>query len=266
MESDDKQFKNLSHAGVNQLRRWVRIFTICLILSFAFSLFVNVAKHKILPSPTWQQVLGPPASIQVDETNPLREQTARVELGHRAFNIPLMFIDSSPAPDNVYKDSILLEVIWPEMRSIHELNNRQEYEQIWKKEHRLGWILLEPFQARPTLDRQVSNMQESMTKVEQVPPYGTLEKYLWYRGTKQLPELSHEVYLERDRSGHIINYIDCRRGASSRFPVCSHKFVEDGLIFKISYNEVTFLGQWREQRQRAINFLRNFELNDNRQP
>lgn len=266
MGQDDKIFKNLSDDGVNQLRRWIRIFTVCIILSFAFSVFVNLAKETIRPSPTWQQMLGPPASVQVDESKPLREQTARVELGNRVFHIPLMYVDSNPAPGNVYKDSILLEVIWPEMRSIHELQNRQEYEQIWKKEHRLGWILLEPLHARPTLDQQVSNMQESMTKIEQVQPYGILEKYLWYRGTEQSPELRHEVYLERGRSGHIINYIDCRHGPSSRFPVCSHKFVEDGLMFKISYNEATFLAQWQEQRQRAINFLRSFELDDNRRP
>jgi hypothetical protein len=264
--SDDKQFKNLSNDGVNQLRRWVRIFTICIILSFAFSLFVNVAEHKILPSPTWQQVLGPPASIQVDETKPLREQTARVELGHRAFNIPLMFIDSSPAPDNVYKDSILLEVIWPEMRSIHELNNRQEYEQIWKKEHRLGWLLLELASARPSLDQMIEYNNETHAKTEHVEDRDGLEMYRWYHANLNDWELSDEVYLQRDATGRVITYIRCDAPNRNRFPRCDHRFVDEGILYDVSYTKGSFFSQWRQQQHRAIGFMRSFELNRNNQP
>lgn len=210
--------------------------------------------------------LVPPASAWVDESKPLREQTARVELDGRVFNIPQMYIESKMPLSGVFKDSILLEVIWPEMGSIYELKDRAEYDEVTKKERRLGWILLEPSRIRPSLDQQVSNMQESMTKIDQAESTGTLEKYLWYRGIEKAPELRHEVYLERDERGSIINYIDCSRGPSSLFPVCSHKFIQDDLLYDISYNEAAFLTQWQAQRQRAIDFIHSFELHSNSEP
>ena len=259
MGQDDKIFKDLSDDGVNQLRRWIRIFTVCIILSFAFSVFVNVAKETVRPSPTWEQMLGPPASIQVDETKPLREQTARVELGHRAFDIPLMFIDSSPAPGNVYKDSILLEVIWPEMRSIHELNNRQEYDQIWKKEHRLGWIHVETASSKPSLDRMIDNNNATHAKTEHVGRVYGLDMYRWYHAKADQFVLAGEVFLQRDAQGHIVTYIRCDPSDHGIVPQCDHRFVDNEILYNLSYTRSLFVVEWRKQQQRAIDFLLNFE-------
>ena len=98
-----------------------------------------------------------------------------------------------------------------------------------------------------------------MTKFEAIGKSNGLDKYLWYRGLPDKPELQHEVYLEKNHDGKIINYIDCSRGPSVKFPSCSHKFIHRQIIYKISYNESAFLQNWRQQQQKAINFIDSLE-------
>lgn len=213
---------------------------------------------------TWKDFLGPPASYFVDESKPPREQTILFEVAGRTFKIPQMYVDSNKPENGIYKDSILLEVIWPEMGSIYELENRAEYERIWKHERRIGWILLEAEAARPPLDRQVFNMRDSRTKIEQAGEFEGLEKELWYSGKKESPELESVVYIIKNTRSKIVDYINCRQNA--RFPRCSHKFVEDGIIYKISYDEPRFFKDWKQQKQRAVAFLDGMEVFSEQQP
>lgn len=216
--------------------------------------------QRVSQPKTWAEISKiPPEHMKVDERKPLREQTRTIEFAGRMFKIPIMYLDT-PLDKGVKQNGLLLEVIWPEMRSIYELKDRAEYERIWKVEKRRGWILLEPAAVRPTLDVQVSNMQNSMTKFESAGHFDGLEKYLWYRGTAQSPELQHEVYLKRNEKGNIIVYIDCSRGPNARFPTCGHKFINNGLIYDISYNEAVFLSDWREQQRRAMDFMESFSI------
>ena len=71
------------------------------------------------------------------------------ELAGRTFEIPIMYIDGRPKPGE-YQESMLLEVIWPEMRSIWELKDRTEYNRIKREEHRIGWISSNPVSLRPS--------------------------------------------------------------------------------------------------------------------
>jgi hypothetical protein len=208
---------------------------------------------------TLQEFLGPPEMSKVDPDKPLREQTRTFELAGRRFEIPIMYIDGRPKPGE-HQESMLLEVIWPEMRSIWELKDRAEYDRIRKEEHRLGWILLEPEATSMPLEDQNRVGEESLTRFERAGDFHGLEKGLWFRGPDGDPELWAEVYVERDDDGNLASFIRCRRGPSVRFPGCRHKFVSGGLLFDISYNETRFLPEWREQRQRAVQFIRSFEI------
>lgn len=234
-----------------------KILMVCVTLSLILALTPLIFPKTNQPI-TWKDALPKPEHTKVDETKPLREQTRTIELAGRTFTVPLMYVDGALKP-GVKQDSLLLEVIWPDMRSIYELKDKAEYEKVWKHEHRLGWILLEPATNRPFLDVQVNNMQNSMTKFEAVGKSNGLDKYLWYRGLPDKPELQHEVYLEKSDDGKITNYIDCSRGPSVKFPSCSHKFVHHQIIYKISYNESAFLQIWQQQQQKAIDFIDSFE-------
>jgi len=262
---ETKQNSATATAKQRQLRLLLRVCAVLLIAGGLFAALMGTTKRALHVSEAWQQVLGPPASYFTDESKPLRTQTVRVELGNRVFNIPLMYINSRKAPTGVYKDSIILEVIWPDMRSIYELKDKQEYERIWRQEGRRGWILIHSASERPPLDLQVRNMQESMTKFEDVGMDGSLHRYLWYRGTTERPELQHEVFLERDATGHITNYIDCDPIDRGVYPQCRQEFISRGLLYSLTYRRSAFLLEWRQQQHRAINFLRSFETTSSNQ-
>lgn len=212
------------------------------------------------PKPrTWAEISRtPPEHMKVDESKPLRAQTRTFDLAGRIFEIPLMYIDGRPKP-GLHQDSMLLEVIWPEMRSVHELADRAEYERVWKVEHRRGWILLHPAANKPSLDEQTANRRLGLTKEEYAGQEKGLEKFLWYHGTPEAPELWAELYFEKDSAGNIVTRIECSRSRSAKFPGCDHKFVDGGLLYDISYNKAALFSEWREQRQRAIDFMNSLE-------
>ena len=232
----------------------------------ALFLFIAVGSLYHEPAPTtWKQVLPEPEHTKVDSNDPLREQTRIVEIAGRTFEIPIMYFDTA-LDSGTKQDALLLEVIWPEMRSSYELKDKVEYDRIRKEEHRLGWINLHPASARPPLDRQVSNMQNAVMRFEHVGVVEGLDKELWYQGTAELPKLQHEAYIGRNDRNHIVTYIDCDSDNRGRFPQCSHKFIDGGLIYQISYNKAVFLSQWREQQQRAIDFMQGLEIKATTEP
>lgn len=217
---------------------------------------------------SWSEIQKTPQEhTKLNLKKPLREQIRRIELAGRTFDIPIMFVDGWLKP-GVAQDSLLLEVIWPEMRSTYELKDRAEYEKIWREERRRGSILIEPASIRPKLDVQVGNMERTMTKVVSLGKTEGFEKYLWYRGPPNNPKLQHEVYLIRNKDGSITDYIDCKRPLDptvqkiqiSYFPTCSHRFVNGGLLYKITYNEKRFFPEWSKQKNRALQFIKNIEI------
>ena len=239
-------------------RRVMLSFLVLAIILLSVSLLF--AYQKILEPKSWAELSKiPPEHMKVDESKPLREQARVIEFAGRMFEIPIMYLDT-PLDKGVKQDGLLLEVIWPDMRSIYELKDRAEYERIWRVEKRRGWILLEPAAVRPTLDVQVGNMKDSLIKFESAGNFEGLEKYLWYRGTVTSPALRYEVYLEKGRDGYIVTYINCSRAPSAKFPTCGHKFIHKGIIYDLSYNEAVFLSDWREQQRRAIDFMESFAM------
>ncbi|KRT56446.1 hypothetical protein [endosymbiont of Ridgeia piscesae] len=232
----------------------------CLLIVFVILFIIPVGlytyEHELK---TWEEFAGPPEHKKVDTSKPLRQQTKIFEIAERTFEIPIMYIDGRPKP-GIKQDSMLLEVIWPEMRSTYELKSREEYDKIWNEDHRIGWILIEPASMRPSLDVQNANNVKSLTKYEFVGKENGLIKGLWYRGLKEKPEIWSEVYLEKDQNDRLISFIRCRIGKGVVYPGCSHKFINGGLLYKISYNKDAFFSEWRAQQQRAIEFIRSMEI------
>jgi hypothetical protein len=208
---------------------------------------------------TLQEFLGPPEMSKVDPDKPLHEQTRIFELAGRRFEIPLMYIDGRPEPGE-HQESMLLEVIWPEMRSIWELDDRAEYERLRKEEHRIGWILLHSSAARPPISTQVESRKRNIKKIGRIEGPDGLEGYLWYRGTSDQPEPWYEIYLELDSNEQILSVIDCSPPNRGPHPICEHKFIDNGLIYEITYNKVTYLQDWRNQQNSAIAFIDGLEV------
>lgn len=85
----------MEHRDRMVTRRWPLVFSVFIIAAGLFAAFVGAATR----------IVGPPASQSVDEGKPLRSQVARVELGGRVFEIPLMYIDSRKEPGGVHRES-----------------------------------------------------------------------------------------------------------------------------------------------------------------
>ncbi len=196
---------------------------------------------------------------KVDPKKPLDEQTRIFEIAGRRFEIPLMYIDGWPEPGE-QQESILLEVIWPEMTSIWELENRAEYDRVTKKERRIGWILLSDPSRKKSVSDQVSGLRRRLIKEESLGVHDGLERHYWYHKRPDGPKLWYDAHLERDAEGNIISFIDCSPIEKSKTPTCRHYFDSNGIKFKISYNRKTFFSDWRDQRERAINLVNSFEI------
>lgn len=238
-------------------------YTLFLVLIFALLVYVGLSfltEDKQERTSDLARFLGPPEMSKVDPDKPLREQTRVFELGGRWFEIPIMYIDGRPKPGE-HQESMLLEVVWPEMRSIWELETREEYDRVRTKERKIGWILLLPAERRPSLHKQIQNRKRHLTKIEVAGQYDGLQVFRYYHGPENDPELWSEMYIEMDGQGNVVSYNECRLGKGVRFPGCSHRFIDDGLIYKISYNRKRFLDEWREQKQRATKFINSMEIN-----
>lgn len=248
--------------NVGKINRYIRrnILLILVVVASFLAIAAGALRSSSQPT-TWKDVLPQPEHTKVDERKPLHEQTRIVELAGRTFEIPVMYFDTALDP-GVKQDALLLEVIWPEMRSTYELKDKAEYDRIRKTEHRLGWILLHPSSARPPLNVQLGNMQNFVANVEYMGKSNGVERQFWYVGTPQGIKRQHEVFIEHDQSGTVISYIDCDSDERGLYPRCSHKFVDGGIMYEISYNKATFLEQWREHRNRAIGFMHKYEISN----
>ncbi len=247
------------------LSRFSKWFLIGILAAIVGSIGIGMGAIYFFPERFLHPRLIPPESTKLDLKKPLREQTRTIEIAGRTFEIPIMYFDTRVGPGKK-KDSILLEVIWPEMQSTYELGSKAEYDRIWRDEHRLGWILLHPASMRPPLDEQTANRRRGLTKEEYIGIEAGLEKYLWYHGLPEDPELWAELYFERNENGQIITRIECRTGPGVVVPSCSHKFINEGFIYQISYNRMPFFPEWRQQQQRAIDFMRSLEILSGNKP
>src|SRR5690348_9887125 len=108
-------------------------FLLSLVLASVVVIFSSNNIRRFLPPP-----LAPPEYSKVDQSKPVDAQTRTIALGGRTFQIPLKYIEVLNMRD-AEQPGLLLKVIWPDMTSLFDLNNRQEYEQL-RHAHRIGNI------------------------------------------------------------------------------------------------------------------------------
>jgi hypothetical protein len=206
-----------------------------------------------------EKLSGPAEHTKLDRSKSLRGQTRLFELAGRRYEIPMMYIDGAPKPGE-HQDSMLLEVIWPDMGSTNALPTRADYERI-RSERRIGWILVESDTRWKPIAEQIASRKQLLTRVDALGKHDGLDAYLWYHGTKESPEAWYQIFIEKDAEGREISFIDCDPPERAKFPNCGDRFSNNGLRYKITYNKAAFFADWRLQRQRAIDFMRSLELN-----
>lgn len=227
-------------------------------------IFVGLFAHKavtVSERPTWSDYFGTPEYTKVDTKKPLEEQTRRLQIAGRTFDIPMVYIGSQPDKGLVQKDGVILEYVLPDFKSKLEFPNRDAYKRAFKA-GRFGQMLIEPEARRPSFDVMVKNLRRNLIKEEYIGVHDRLEYYRWYRGTVENPIHYYDMYLEQDDGGRIMSYIECStmaRGAHMRRTGCSHKFRDKHLLYYVSYNKDNYFPEWHEQRGKAIEFVDSFE-------
>lgn len=207
----------------------------------------------------------PPEAYWVDDNKPLRQQVRRIEVAGVLMEIPKMYLYSRLDP-GVKQGGALLRVVWPEMRALHELKDRAEYEKILE-EKRTGLILLEPRERKTPLNGMIENRKRLAKEEDEISSDIGLEGFIHYMGSFENREPWAEVYVERYPDGNVKSYISC--SVNVPVPGCSHRFMRGSLYYQISYNKEVFFKDWRAQQQRAIDFIEGFKIinsSENKQP
>lgn len=234
---------------------------VALLLAAAGAFLANTDQEK---PPTWpealEEYLGTPAYKTVDRDKPLDEQTSVFEMAGRTFEMPTVYIQSNIAGKRELTGLNLLYVL-PDYTSRADFANRQEYEQA-RDERRFGHMLIRPSSRRPSFDAMIASRHRGLEKIESAGLFDGLQVEKWHQEIRGQLIFYYEVYVERDDQGKVVSFIECstREQPAARFPACSHRFRDKGLLYKISYNKDRYLNEWRTMRASAIRFIDSFEI------
>lgn len=224
-------------------------------VSSSFRYFTNHVRDFLPPE------LIHPEYAKLDEHKLLNEQTRTIEVGGRTFKIPLKYVEVLDKR-GTHQNGLLLKVIWPDIQSFPDINSKDEYDRVWN-ERRFGNINLSPASGHPSIDQMMTNREHNSPEYRFVRQTNGLEEYTFYQKIKGSPELTLEVYMEKNATGAVVGFIDCREsfpGFAKYYPVCEQHFVDEGLHYVISYNQANFFADWRKQRQRAVAFVNGVEM------
>ncbi|MDR4468492.1 MAG: hypothetical protein MRJ68_09365 [Nitrospira sp.] len=190
------------------------------------------------------------------------KQTSIFEISGRTFEMPTAYIQSDLEGKRIQDEGVNLVYVLPEFKSHADIENSEEYEEA-KKSQRFAHMLIEPLGIKAPLEIGLQNLRSTVEKVEKLSPMGNLERELWYRIVNGKVVPYYEVYIERDRNGDVISYINCatfESGSHVKAPGCSHLFVDKKIFYDIYYNKDNYLRDWENQKRAAINFINKFEI------
>ena len=212
-----------------------------------------------------EEYVGEPAYKSVDPDKPLVEQISVFEIAGRTFEIPKVYIQSNLGDKRVL-DGISLLYVLPDYTSRADFANRQEYEEA-RNARRFAHMMFEPSAIRPSFDVMIHNMHRSVSKFESAGTFDGLQVEKWYRPHNGDLVVYSDVFLEKDETGKVVSWIDCAtRERPAKFPGCSHKFRDKGLLYTIYYNRTKYFEDWRAQRASAIAFIDGVETSQQQQP
>lgn len=250
------------------MKIFLKRFSVLLLL-LAFTVlagaYLVISRHEREQASGLQEALrahaGRPTYESIDPDRPIREQTSVFEIAGRVFEMPTVYVQSNLAGRREQPNGVNLIYVLPGYTSRVAFANRDEYERA-RAERRFGHMMFEPEAVRPSFDTMIQNRKRGIEKEVAIGAWRGLERYDWYqrRGDKLIRY--SEIYLERGEDGKIISFIDCatEERPSVKFPGCSHKFRDEGLLYDIYYNKSDYLEDWRTQRASAIAFIDDADI------
>jgi len=221
----------------------------------------TLLREKFGPK-TWDQIFGKPAYKDIDPDKPLESQTATIQIGERIFKIPLVFIRSNLGRDGkkAEADGINLIFVYPDFTSRADFPDKAAYDRAFQNKE-FGRMLVMKKESIASPVEMVENRKnnEQLTKYEGL--YYGLKKYIDHDSTKHLNIRYDDTYLEVSPSGDVISFLSCDADSKALYPVCSHKFQDNGLYYSVSFNKKKYLSDWKAIQKKAIDFIDGFEIN-----
>jgi len=194
---------------------------------------------------------------------PWQEQKQHVIIGGRHFDIPIAYIQS-PIKDRILHDDGInmiyrLPDYFPETVFKAGLNKEKYFASL---SDGLRAHMLLTAQNNGTSVKDVANNLRNAGYLETYERiiYG-LEKY-----TKKNTGIKYDdSFIERDRKGEIIGFINCTKEKDAPSPGCSYLFEDKNLRYSIYFNRARFLNDWKLQKETAIQFIDQFEIKANQE-
>jgi hypothetical protein len=185
----------------------------------------------------------------------------KVVIADRTFKVPKGYFDESP-PTGKDTESVVLEYSLPGFEILPPHRARAARQRLIN-EGNMRSMLLEAARNRPSLDAMVKNTLTIRYRNYSDKPTTTIYGLEKYPSRKLEPDPTTQadnIFVERDKDGHVSSFILCDPPGSVKIPSCSHKFIDKGLLYQIHW-KIADLPQWENQRNAAIYFIDSLEYN-----
>lgn len=233
------------------------IFTVFGVWLYQFQIMSNTQN---LSNPL-QEYLGTPEYESVHQGEPLYEKAAIVQIGSRTFKIPSVYIQSN-LRNRIKHTGINLLYVLPDFTARADFKNKEEYEQA-RVQNRFGHMMIQEPGKKAPFAIAIANRKRGLAKVVEAGEFDGLQKEIWYHINNGAPYPRYEIYIETDSDGQVVSMIECSPDGLHLVPGCNHRFWNNSLYFDIHYSKEKYLSKWRQQRQKAIDFIDSFEINSN---
>lgn len=192
----------------------------------------------------------------------------RVNIGDRAFDIPLKYIIGKGRPPKNYKHNddgdLFIKIVMPDFTSKQDFVTKEEYDQAFKTQ-RFGGLYIGDTKQKVSMPELVRLRKKSASKIEALDAQYGLESFNKYYPSPKGEYLYSTLHVEKDASGQIIGLIECASYSKERlakWPTCNHTLIDNGLWYYFFYNKKNYFQNWENIKQQAIDFVNGFEVHD----
>ncbi|MBL4803963.1 MAG: hypothetical protein JKY71_03785 [Alphaproteobacteria bacterium] len=223
--------------------------------------FIGVSTFALLNDKELVHPLSiPPDYFYLESKGQIYTKTGIIEIAGRKFEIPISYVQGNFESGKI-EGSVVIRYVLPDYKSLLEFPpGTPEKAEIVKKGLR-GSMLLEASAARPSFDKMINNLKENRgNRLGQFQEeiYG-LHKYAVLDWKGRMAKRPHDTYIEKDKGGEILSFIQCTPPNSVPVPSCSHRFRDKELLYKITW-PVRELPNWKAQKYKATAFIDSFEI------
>lgn len=185
--------------------------------------------------------------------SPSNNETEVIQINKRELQVPLKYFDI-PIDHNASVAGFLLRVTWPNASSV-QINQFRNEKYLPKN---IGWILIEDANKRPTLSEQ-DKISTQFSDIRNMGSAGKLEHYRRFLEVNSRRVHAEDRFLQIE-NGEVVRLINCVPVKARPVPICSHSFIHEGLIYKLTYNRELFLRNWEKLETNAVGLIRSFDM------